>query len=232
MSTLDKLIHVNSTLNTGYKGEVFLSLDLETAGLAGPVKVDNEYVDGARYYSLFEIAGVLLDKDFNELGRFRIPLEQEGKANLDTLLFHHKNGYLEVWDEVSKTLVSTAEQEILEFLSTVLNNGLPLTDYSYKQDVKIVIVGKSVWFDRAFLTHRMPELISKMSHQMIDVSTLKPLLRLAHPKVKTIGNLQSTHFALDDCESAISDVKVILKLIRSVSYTEGVLTLEDLLTNK
>lgn len=199
-------------------GNVYLALDLETAGLATPVFIDGKWVNGADVYSIMQIAGILLDSDLNELARFDIPLKQEGLMDSETLAFHRKTGFIDAWHHAEKLFTHQAEKIILDLLEETLGYR-NIQPYTYDSPVKILLLGKSVWFDRAFITRRMPMLTSKLSHQMVDTSCFKP--KLYKMGIKKLSKTPSTHFAMDDCEAAIADYKVLSKLINNGINVHG-----------
>lgn len=211
MKKLNFLTHKKPAMEP-ITGNVYLVLDLETAGLAAPVFMDGKWVNGADVYSMMQIAGILLDSDLNEIARFDIPLKQEGLVNGETIKFHRKTGFMDAWSSSEKFFAHDAETVIINLLEETLGYK-NLQPYTYDSPVKILLLGKSIWFDRAFLTRRMPFLTSKLSHQMVDTSCFKP--KLYEMGIKKLSKTLSTHFAMDDCEAAIADYKVLSKLINN-----------------
>jgi oligoribonuclease len=73
----------------------------------------------------------------------------------------------------------------------------------------VVLVGNSIHFDRAFLAEHCPMFMSKLSHRMIDVSSLN-LLR------NTFGELVSSpvsnHRAMDDVLSSVNQLKPYVRM--------------------
>ena len=204
---------------TEAKGNFFLILDLETSGCAGVQKdTDGNYFCGEDVFDILEIAGILLNENYEELCRFTAPLERlTFNIDEDTIKFHNDNGYLERYHPSEKLHPQVVEDSILSLLKNAIGEDIP--DYDYNNDFKIILAGRSVWFDRAFISKVMPRLAIKLAHYMVDVSAIKPILR-KETGVKTLGDLQSTHVALEDCECVVRDIMSLQLLSKLVPDDE------------
>ena len=94
----------------------------------------------------------------------------------------------------SDTSVEQAEDEILEFLAEwTLARTSPLC-------------GNSVHQDRAFIRREMPRLYDWLHYRIVDVSTIKELVRRWYPEVEPFAKQQS-HRALDDIRESIDELR-------------------------
>lgn len=131
---------------------MYLWYDLETTGL-----------DPERD-RILEIAAVLTGPDLVPVQRWHLPVRapQYVLTNLTPFILdmHTKNGLLaEIPGGVS---LAQAEDVLLSMISNV---------------DKPILAGFSIQFDRGFTKHWMPTFESKLSHRMLDVSSLKMLYR-------------------------------------------------------
>jgi oligoribonuclease len=108
---------------------------------------------------------------------------------------HHKaSGLL---DRVKKSPISVVEAEAatLGFLEAhVPRNSAPLC-------------GNSVWQDRRFLSRYMPTLESYLHYRLIDVSSLKELVRRWRPDLLAGISKQNAHTALADIRESIDELR-------------------------
>ena len=69
----------------------------------------------------------------------------------------------------------------------------------------VPLCGNSVWKDREFLEAYMPEVAAQLHYRMIDVSTLKELVRRWCPE-REAPKKKETHRALDDIRESIQEL--------------------------
>lgn len=107
---------------------------------------------------------------------------------------HHKSSGL--IDAVKKSKISTkrAESLILKFIK---KHCVPK---------KTVLCGNSVYHDRRFIIKHMPKLDKFLHYRLIDVSTLKDLVRRWYPKDKRSPKKKELHRALDDIRESIEEL--------------------------
>ncbi|KAI9358649.1 mitochondrial oligoribonuclease [Zopfochytrium polystomum] len=71
-----------------------------------------------------------------------------------------------------------------------------------------LLAGNSVHVDREFLKREMPRLVEHLHYRIVDVSTVKELLRRWRPDVLDAAPAKRlAHRALDDIEESISELK-------------------------
>jgi oligoribonuclease len=106
---------------------------------------------------------------------------------------HKKTGLLDRI-EASETDVVEAERQTLEFLKKwVPENTAPLC-------------GNSIWVDRRFLHNEMPNLEGYLHYRMIDVSSIKELVRRLYPNL-IIPDKRCKHIAMDDIKDSVEELR-------------------------
>ena len=69
------------------------------------------------------------------------------------------------------------------------------------------LCGNSVWKDRAFLERYMPDVLGLLHYRMIDVSTVKEVVRRWYPSPYHAPPKRETHRALDDIRESIAELR-------------------------
>lgn len=69
------------------------------------------------------------------------------------------------------------------------------------------LCGNSVWKDRAFLERYMPSVVATLHYRMIDVSTVKEIVRRWYPPQYHPPKKREVHRALDDIRESIEELK-------------------------
>ena len=111
---------------------------------------------------------------------------------------HAKSGLAE---QVRKSKVSVAKAEKLT-LDFVKRYCLPR---------KSPLCGNAVHHDRSFIAKYMPRLNRYLHYRHIDVSTLKTLVKLWHPKEKRPPKKKDSHRALSDIRESIEELRFYQK---------------------
>jgi oligoribonuclease len=187
-------------------------LDLETTGLSPEADV------------ILEIGIVVVDPVAWDTGRvcWSVPVKASSLEllRMDDFVreMHTKSGLLSALsDGVS---VGAAETGALGFL--VANNF---------QAKRATMAGYSLHFDRAFLHRHMPSLDKFLDYRMVDVSTIRGLASrytdpLVEQRIKAIFG-EPKHRAIDDCLSAIEELKLYAKnFLDPVQLDNALLDLE------
>jgi oligoribonuclease len=68
------------------------------------------------------------------------------------------------------------------------------------------LCGNSVWKDRAFLERYMPALVAHLHYRIIDVSTIKELVRRWYPPDVSMPKKKEVHRALEDIRESIAEL--------------------------
>lgn len=161
-------------------------IDLEMTGLDPETAV------------IVEIATIVTDGELNPLARGPEMAVAQGKAALDRMddwsREHHEASGLMDRVRASTTDMAAAEEATLEFLSRHCKPG------------ESPLCGNSVWQDRRFLVKYMPRLNEFLHHRLIDVSTLKELVRRWYPGLPPYEK-RHTHTALSDILESVAELK-------------------------
>jgi oligoribonuclease len=107
---------------------------------------------------------------------------------------HHEASGLLHRVQVSSHDCGMTERITLEFLSGHCRSG------------DSPLCGNSVWQDRRFLIKYMPSLDAFFHYRIIDVSTIKELVKRWYPALP-LYKKQKTHLALDDIRESINELK-------------------------
>ncbi len=162
-------------------------MDLEMTGL-----------DPERHV-IIEIASIVTDSDLNVVAEGPELVIKADDRDLSAMnrwnIDHHtKSGLL---DRVQASEVSLAEAEAmtLEFLK----------DHTLKR--RTHLCGNSVWQDRRFLRRHMPLVENWFHYRIIDVSSIKELVKRWHPKMVKELKKNTEHRALADVRESIDELK-------------------------
>jgi len=149
--------------------------------------------------SIVEIATIVTDSRLEVIAEgpsFVIRPPEERLASMSAFVreLHDKSGlYQRIL--ASRVTVAEAEAATVAFLEQHVSRGTsPLS-------------GNSVWKDRAFLEREMPEVIKLLHYRMIDVSTIKEIVRRWSPASFHAPKKKEAHRALDDIRESIEELK-------------------------
>jgi len=107
---------------------------------------------------------------------------------------HHKESGLLDRVTTSPYDCQMAEKETLEFISRHCKKGESL------------LCGNSIWQDRRFLIKHMPGLEKFFHYRMIDVTSIKELVKRWYPSLPPYEK-KKDHLALSDIKESISELK-------------------------
>lgn len=116
---------------------------------------------------------------------------------------HEKSGLLERIRESDITLEQAEQRSLAVVKEHCAERTSPLC-------------GNSIWKDRQFLDKYMPAFDAYLHYRLIDVSTIKELVRRWYPQHKA-PQKKETHRALDDIVESIAE----LKFYRGRIFVEG-----------
>ena len=106
---------------------------------------------------------------------------------------HTKSGLLEQIRSSSVTL-EDATAQTLSFVQAHCEKGAS------------PLCGNSVWKDRAFLERYMPAVVAHLHYRIIDVSTIKELVRRWYSPAASVPKKKEIHRALDDIRESIAEL--------------------------
>jgi oligoribonuclease len=163
-------------------------IDLEMTGLS----VNKEVI--------IEIATLVTDSNLNLIAQGPDIVIHQPEAKLFTMdewnsTTHTKSGLL---DKVraSRITLAQAEKKTLEFLQQHTQEGMS------------PLCGNSVWQDRLFLQKYMPTLEAFLHYRVIDVSSVKEIVRRWYPQDKQRHfEKKEGHRALDDIRASCEELK-------------------------
>jgi oligoribonuclease len=148
--------------------------------------------------TIVEIATIVTDARLNVLEEgpnlvIHQPEEALAAMNDFVRALHTRSGLLE---RIRTSTVTTSEaaRQTLAFITRHCQKGSSL------------LCGNSVWKDRAFLERYMPEVVEHLNYRMIDVSTVKELVRRWCPPNRHAPKKKETHRALDDIRESIEEL--------------------------
>lgn len=176
----------------------FLWIDVETTGL-----------DELRC-ELLEVAALVTDSQLREIDEgvdivIHAPqssLEQMPRVVKD---MHTTSGLI---GEVQQSSVSLreAERAVLDYM-----------DRHFGSEEKVIMAGNSITLDRNFLRRFMPQVDEHLHYRMIDVSTLKELMRLWSPGgFANVPQKVFAHRALGDIRESIDELRFYRKYFLTV----------------
>ena len=148
---------------------------------------------------IVEIASIVTDKDLNILAEgpsFVIQASEYDLAKMNDFVvaMHTKSGLIEAIKQ-SKISINEAQKKTLEFFEKYCFPGLS------------PLCGNSIWQDRRFLKKYMSELDNFFSYRIIDVSSVKEIVRRWYPdNVATEFKKSETHRALEDIYQSIAEL--------------------------
>lgn len=161
-------------------------IDMEMTGLDPEIHVT------------LEIAVVVTNADLEVVAEgpvIAVARSDEEMARIDdwSLRVHAESGLLE---RVRRSSVGVAEAErrTLEFLR------------EWVGEREAPLCGNSVHQDRLFLRAEMPELESYLNYRIVDVSSIKELVKRWYPRLPPLVKRRS-HLALDDIRESIEELQ-------------------------
>lgn len=114
--------------------------------------------------------------------------------------------------------LSDMEEEVVAALHRIVKQkfDVELKPFTYDGQVEIVILGKSVGFDKRFIDSQMPNLSRFLCYQPMDTSLLRLSSRLWEDKPRRILDTYSSHNADDDCKSAELEARIYQDTVRAL----------------
>ena len=150
--------------------------------------------------ALVEVAALVTDTELTVLGEGIDVVIRPPQASLDQMLdvvrtMHTRSGLL---DELAAgTTMAEAEELVLGYI----REHVPTPR-------KAPLAGNTVFVDRGFLARDMPELEAHMHYRIVDVSSIKELVRRWYPRVYFNSPVKSGgHRALTDIRESIEELK-------------------------
>lgn len=144
-----------------------------------------------------EVAMIVTNPDLKEEGRYAAVIHQEEAALASMNDFvrnmHTQNGLLAKVKQ-STTTLAEADSALAQLVTTHCPEG------------EAVLAGNSIHQDRRFITRYFPELEKRLHYRMVDVSTLKELVRRWYGDQALFTKPESDHTALADTQQSIAEL--------------------------
>ncbi len=155
---------------------------------------------------LVEIACIITDADLNEIDEgFQVvinaPAEKLESMDPVVVTMHTESGLLpEIANGIS---LEAAEEALFEYISARVPEAS-----------KSPLAGSSVHVDRIFLQRDMPRVDSYLHYRIIDVSSIKELVRRWYPKMYFASPTKTgNHRALGDIKDSIVELRYYREVI-------------------
>ncbi len=155
--------------------------------------------------ALIEVACIVTDADLNPLGEGVSVVIKPPAEMLDVMTdfvrqMHVKSGLLPELD--GGLTMEDAQRKVVDYVTAQVKG------------FRAPLAGNTVGMDKAFLDRDMPELMALLHYRVVDVSSIKELVRRWYPRVffnspeKTGG-----HRALGDIEDSIQELRYYREVI-------------------
>lgn len=146
-----------------------------------------------------EIASIVTDDELNVVATgpelvIKTSEEAIGKMDAWCVEHHGKSGLTERM-RASTISMREAEQSTMKFLHHHLKPGTA------------PLCGNSVWQDRRFLEAQMPEIEAFLHYRIVDVSSIKELVKRWYSKSALPPAKNNTHRAMDDILESIEELR-------------------------
>ncbi len=168
-------------------------LDLEMTGL------------DPKRHRIIEIASIITDSDLNIIAEgpdLVINAHDKILERMNDFVheMHHRSGLIKEVKK-SKITIEEAEKQTLEFIEKHLG-----TKY------RPPLCGNSIGTDRRFLDAQMNTLEQRLHYRVVDVTSIKELVKRWHPEINAIvPPKKENHRALGDIIESIDELKFYRK---------------------
>ncbi len=168
------------------RDDLLVWIDLEMTGLDPKTCV------------IVEIATIITDSSLNVVAKgpnLVVHQPEDVLANMDPFVvkMHQRSGLLERI-AASKISLAEAEQQSLAFVK------------QHCEERTSPLCGNSIWKDRQFVERYMPLLDAFLHYRIVDVSSVKELVRRWYPSLEPPKKAE-THRALDDIVESIEELR-------------------------
>ncbi|KAJ3307338.1 Oligoribonuclease, mitochondrial [Blyttiomyces sp. JEL0837] len=156
---------------------------------------------------IMEIACIITDGDLNVVEEGPDLIIHLDKPELDSMnewcIEHHGKSGLTASCLASTRTLQSVEQEVLAFIK----KHIPKANVG-------VLAGNSVHMDKEFLRKEMPDLLGHLHYRLVDVSTVKELVRRWSPEAYANAPIKlGKHRALDDILESIKELQYYRKSV-------------------
>ena len=154
---------------------------------------------------ILEIATLITDKDLNLIAQGPALVVHQPDSVLEAMddwnKEHHGASGLAKAVQKSTITLAQAEQQTLDFIAQHCGpKSSPLC-------------GNTIYQDRRFLIEYMPKLESYLHYRLVDVSTIKELVKRWYGPEFQAPNKKQKHKALDDILETVEELKLYRKKV-------------------
>lgn len=161
-------------------------IDMEMSGLE------------AETNTILQIAVIITDNELNHLSEGLDVVVHQADSILDGMdewnSKQHKRSGLTKRVRESKISLEEAGKIVLSHIKKYCKKG------------EAPLCGNSIGHDRTFINKYLPELEDYLHYRIIDVSTVKELVKRWYPKKVKLPKKKTNHLALDDIEESIEEL--------------------------
>jgi oligoribonuclease len=155
--------------------------------------------------AIIEIASIVTDKDLNLIAQGPLLVIHQPQPVLDAMddwnKKHHGESGLIAAVQKSTTTLEEAERQTLGFIS------------QYTKAKCSPLCGNTIYQDRRFLIEYMPVLEDYLHYRLVDVSTIKELVKRWYGPEFQLPQKKQKHKALEDILETIEELKFYRKMI-------------------
>ncbi|TPX66937.1 hypothetical protein SpCBS45565_g04085 [Spizellomyces sp. 'palustris'] len=149
---------------------------------------------------IIEIACIITDGDLNIVAEGPNLVISQPKELMDGMsewcIEHHGKSGLVSQVLASNTTTQSATSQVLSFIKS----HIPISNIAH-------LAGNSIHMDKQFLQKEMPEIINHLHYRIVDVSTIKELVKRWLPEVAQNAPRKGlAHRALDDIRESIQEL--------------------------
>lgn len=193
---------------TRYRPDLFLFMDLETAGF------------DPKQEAILEAAALLVSQDMEVLFSYHrvLPLPKDPgqreraltlRVRDDQAPTHVASGLVSACRAVSEPITNAiVDGELLCLMFPHSEHFMSLNEF---KEPKIQLAGFNPSFDLGFLREHMPKLAGKLMYRTFDVSTLFTLNCLTDLFPVELMEKRSKHRAMDDCLAALDIARLVVR---------------------
>ena len=150
-------------------------------------------------HTVVEIASIVTDANLNVVAEGPSLVIHQPEAALASMNdyvrdLHNRSGLLDRIRGSNVTLADAASQTLAFLREHCPKKGTT------------PLCGNSVWKDKSFLERYMPDITTHLHYRIIDVSTVKELVRGWYPADYLVPKKQEKHRALDDVRESIAEL--------------------------
>ncbi|HKX23790.1 MAG TPA: oligoribonuclease [Candidatus Saccharimonadales bacterium] len=154
---------------------------------------------------ILEVAAIVTDWDFNELGKFESGVGHD-QAALKILM--DANPWAVDHPELTESLLKLSnDSEPEEFVQAKFEEFI---NEHFEKGQPVLLAGNSIHMDRQFIRHWWPEVEKRLHYRMLDVSAWKVVMI---GKYGTEYEKLEKHRALDDIRESIEELEFYLSKV-------------------